>query len=258
MATMLLPTTGVSQTPAVPAPVTARTNAAPVPFGPGELLTYKVKWGIFSLGGGSLAVNGVETVRGRPSYALELRLRGGRLGLTVNDIQSSWMDIETLASRRFVQDIHEVNYKRFREYEIYPEEGRWEQNNGESGETMDPAPLDDIAFLYFVRSLPLETGDVYTLDRYFKAKANPIEIHVLRRDTVEVPAGVFETVVVQPIFESGGLFGDGGEAELHFTDDDRRILVYLKTKLSIGNLTLHLEEIQEGWKLQTAQADPPS
>ena len=93
-----------AQTPAVPAPVTASTTAAPVPFGPGERLIYKVKWGIFNLGTGRLSVEGIETVRGRPAYNLELRLVGGKLGLTVDDTQNSWLDVETLASRRFRQD----------------------------------------------------------------------------------------------------------------------------------------------------------
>ena len=143
-------------------------------------MTYKVKWGIFTLGWGSLSVRGIESIRGRRTYELELRLKGGRLGLTVDDTQNSWLDVETLASRRFRQDINEVNYKRFREYEIYPEEGRWEQDSGDTGETMDTAPLDDISFVYFVRTLPLEVGDVYTFDKYFKDSGNPVEIRVLR------------------------------------------------------------------------------
>jgi len=238
--------------------VTASTVAAPVPFGPGERLTYKVKWGIFTLGTGSLSVEAIESVRGRPSYHLNMRLDGGRLGLTVHDDFNSWLDVETLASRRFIQSIHEINRKRLWEYEIYPEEGRWERNHGQEGETMDVAPLDDVSFMFFVRTLPLLPGDVYTFDRYFKETGNPTELRVLRRETIEVPAGVFETVVVQPIIKTSGMFSDGGEAELYFTDDERRLLVYMKTNLSIGNLTLHLEEIEEGRKLATAQVEPPS
>ena len=123
---------------------------------------------------------------------------------------------------------------------------------------MDPAPLDDISFLYFVRTLPLEVGDVYTFDRYFKESGNPVEIRVLRRETVEVPAGVFEAIVVHPTFQTSGMFSDGGEAELFFTDDESRTLVYMKTKLSIGNLTLHLESAEQGRPLRTAQVAPHS
>ncbi len=258
LAASMVPGWAGAQATRIPAPVTVSRDIAPVPFGPGERFTYKVKWGIFSLGQGALTVDGIESVRGRAAYQLSMTLDGGRLGLTVKDDHDSWMDVETLSSLRFRQNIHEVNYKRLRQYEIYPDERRWVQDNGETGETMDDVPLDDISFVYFARTLPLKPGDVYTFDRYFKESGNPVELRVLRRETIEVPAGVFDTVVLRPTFQTSGMFSDGGEAELYFTDDERRILVYMKTKLSIGNLTLHLEDIQIGRPLASMPAAPSS
>ncbi len=72
-------------------------------------------------------------------------------------------------------------------------------------------------------------------------------LRVVRRDEVEVPAGVFKTIVVEPTIQTRGLFGKGGEAELHFSDDERRLLVYMRSKVPVlGSLTLHLREIREG------------
>ena len=102
-------------------------------------------------------------------------------------------------------------------------------------------PLDDVSVVYFARSLPLKVGDVYTIDRYFKAEANPIVLRVLRRESVTVPAGTFETVVVRPTIKTSGLFGEGGEAELFFSDDERHTLVQMRSKVPlIGSLSLHL------------------
>jgi hypothetical protein len=36
-----------------------------------------------------------------------------------------------------------------------------------------------VSVLFFARSLPLKVGDVYTIDRYFKADANPIVLRVV-------------------------------------------------------------------------------
>ncbi len=244
------------------APVTASLQPADVPFGPGERFNYKVKWGFLSLGGGSLSVVGVEEIRGVPSYRIQLRMKGGRLGLNVDDDFSSWLGVEDLASRRFIQDIDEVNYERLREYEIFPEERRWEQRNIEEeadaetnaviddqGETTNSAPLDEISFLYWVRTLPLEVGKSYTYNNYFKDRGNPVVLNVLRTETIEVPAGTFETIVVQPVIQSKGMFSEEGEAEVFFTNDAQRILVRLETKLSIGNLSLHLESVEHGRRL---------
>jgi hypothetical protein len=74
-------------------------------------------------------------------------------------------------------------------------------------------------------------------------------VRVLRKDRRETDAGTFNTIVVSPSFQSEGLFADGGNAELHFTDDERRILVYMKVDMPRvpGSLTLHLQSIQEGF-----------
>lgn len=236
---------------------------APVPFGPGEHLTYKVKWGLFNIGEGHLEVSQLDTVRGHPTYHLSMRMKGGKLGMSVDDHHQSWVDVRNLVSRRFIQDIDEVNYERLRHYEFYPEEMTYERVDlDEGGEMATPLPLDDIAFVYFTRTLPLNVGDTYTVPRYFKESGNPVVINVLRKEVKEVPAGTFNTIVVQPIIKTTGMFSEDGHAELYFTDDERRLLVYMKTDLSVGNLTLHLEKIEEGVSLnplvlqsKTAQTD---
>jgi len=226
-------------------------EATPVPFGIGEKLTYEVKMGAFGVGDGALEVAGVDTVRGRPSYHVTMRLDGSFLFASVHDFFQSWFDVRSLVSRRLHKKIHEVNYKDDREYEIYPEERRWERSDEEKGgEMLSSFPLDDLAFLYFVRTLDLEPGREYRFDRYFKEEGNPVVVRVTGRDTVEVPAGKFPTVVVRPTFRTEGMFREGGEAELHFTDDEEHHLVYMRVKIPVmRSLTLHLESIEEGQPL---------
>lgn len=222
--------------------------AAAVPFGPGEAMEYQVKLGIFSVGSGTMNVAGLDTVRGRSTYRLEWRVAGGIPLARIDDKFSSWLDTRTLVSRRFIQDIHEVDYERLRHYEFYPEERRYEMvEGGEGGPMPTSMPLDDISFVYYARTLPLEVGQTYSLNRYFKESGNPVVIRVLRRDRIEVPAGTFNTIVIQPIIQTDGLFGEGGEAEIHFSDDERRLLVYMRSKVPVmGSLTLHLRRIEEG------------
>ena len=223
-----------------------------VPFGPGERLVYKVKVGAFSVGEGSMSILGLDTVRGRTTYVGNLAIAGGLGPARVNDDFRSWFDVESLQSWRFIQDIHDLNYKSYRHYEMYPEERMWDrEDNDESGELGSSVPLDDVSFIYYIRTLPLRVGRTYTLNRYFKGEGNPVAVTVLRRDERETEAGTFNTIVVKPIIKTDGLFGEGGDAELHFTDDERRILVYLKSNIPKfpGSLTLHLKEIQEGLPL---------
>ncbi len=218
----------------------------PVPFGPGEEAIYQLKLGILSVGEGRLAVAGVDTVRGRATYRLEMGIAGG--GGLVDDKYQSWLDIQTLSSRRFIRDIHELNYDSRRVFEIYPEKRRWERADADQqGNSASTQVLDDLSWVYFIRTLPLVVGETYTFNRYFKEEGNPVQVKVLRKESKEVPAGRFNTIVVQPIIRTDGLFGEGGSAEIYLSDDEHRHIVYLRSEIPIvGSLTLHLREVRVG------------
>lgn len=230
------------------------TAPAAVPFGPGEVLEYDVRLGALGRRGrGHMEVVGLEPVRGYTTYHVTMSIEGGLLFAKVKDHYQSWFDVTNLVTRRFIQDVDEINYERYRHWELYPEERRFERaDNGVEGDLPTDLPLDDVSFLYFVRTLPLNVGDEYSFDRYFREGGNPVIIRVLRVDTVTVPAGTFETIVVRPIIQTKGLFSQGGEAELHFTNDERRLMVYMRSKVPlVGALSLHLSKITEGSPIQS-------
>jgi len=143
--------------------------AARVPFGPGEHLVYKVKVGILSVGYGYMSVLGIEDVRDNPTYRVEMGIQGGLGPLKVDDKYQSWIDVSTLQSWRFIQDINDIGYHSYRHYELFPERRTWErQDNDEFGTLGSALPMDDIAFIYYIRAMPLEVGKSYTINRYFK------------------------------------------------------------------------------------------
>jgi hypothetical protein len=237
------------------APVVAPVAA--VPFGPGERASYQVRVGLLGgVGNGVMEVVGVEEVRGHPTYNLRLTMQGGVPFYKVDTRFESWLDVAKLVSRRFEQDQKEGKYKRHRIFEFFPEERRWERaNTDQAGELPTDIPLDDVSFLYFVRTLPLEVGQTYTFPRYFREDGNPVILKVLRKEKVTVPVGTFETIVVQPIIKTSGLFGDGGRAEVYFTDDDQRILVQMKSRVPVlKSLNLVLESYVPGKQVAGAAA----
>lgn len=220
-------------------------SVAKLPFELGENLKYKVKAMIFNVGEGRMTVARIDTVHNVPAYAAEWHIRGGFLGYRIDSKFYSWMDTETLVSRRFLKDQHEGGRKRYREYDFFPEERRWHRLDYDTTATLPTSlPLDDVSFVYYARTLPLVVGETYTLNRYFKEEGNPVVIKVLRKDRRKVGAGEFNTIVVQPSIRTRGLFSEGGHAEIHFSDDERRLIVYMKVDLPVaGTLSLHLEEI---------------
>ena len=232
----------------------ASSVPAAVPFGVGERMTYKVRLGIVGeVGSGSLEVVDVDTLRGRQVYELRFRLQGGVAFAKVDDDFRSWMDTHSLFSRRFKQDQKEVRYERHRTIDFFPEERRWRTIDGKDAGTLATTePLDDVSFLFFLRTIPLEVGKTYSFNRYFKDDGNPVTVKVLRRQNVTIPEiGTFRTIVVQPIIKTKGLFSEGGKAELYFTDDDRRILVQLKSKVKVlKSLDMTLQRYEPGTRLR--------
>jgi hypothetical protein len=218
-----------------------------VPWAVGENLEYSVMLAGISSGAGLMRVEGTDSVRGHSAWRLHFHIKGSApLGLYhVDDTYDSWMDVESLNSLRFEQRLYEGGKRTNRNYDIYPSRSMFHREGIEELPSV-PDPLDDASFFFFVRTLPLAVDSVYRFDRYFDPKANPVIIKVLRKDTVDVPAGRFPAIVLQPSFNTNGLFSKDGHAEIWLSDDDRRILVQMKTHFSIISLELQLKKASFG------------
>jgi hypothetical protein len=223
------------ETSAPPAP----TSPMSVPFEVGERLTYEVRFGKLKVGEGVMELIDNESIRGRDTWHTRFRIRGGVPFYRVDDVLESWIDKEAFHSLRFVQDLEEGGRLRERRYEFFPDRKVFREGDGEEEPSVEN-PLDDGSFLYFIRTLPLEVGQTYTFNRYFRPDRNPVIVKVLGRERVKVPAGTYETLVLQPIIKSKGVFSEKGEARIWLTDDSERIMVQMKSKTKIGSLNLYL------------------
>jgi hypothetical protein len=227
-------------------------------FPPGETAVYDVTFGPIKVGRGQLRVEAVDTVAATPAYRVAFEIAGGPFFYKIDDRSVSWVAPEPLRSLRFEQILQEGDYRRHRRYSLdhdtrtYTRE-EWSDSLGvyvphpeERGVPMPEGALDEISFLYLLRSLPLEVGRTYRFDRYFEEEGNPVVLRVLRRERVRVPAGRFEVIVVRPIIRAGGMFGEDGQAEVYLTDDERRLIVMLRTKMRVGELSMYLKEYEPG------------
>jgi hypothetical protein len=233
----------------------ASAEAAPpvrAPFRVREVLRYDAFFGPVRVGRGSMAIVGVDTVRGHAAYHAVFRLRGGTPFYRMDDTFESWFDVRTLASRRFVK--HQREGRRLSEarFEIYPERRAYAEAWGDEAGAAGPeqpsveAPLDDASFLYFVRTVALEVGREYTFARYFKPDRNPVGVRVARRERVTVPAGAFDAVVLQPAINTTGLLARSRRTEVWLTDDARRLVLRVESHLPFGTVTLQLTGVDPG------------
>jgi hypothetical protein len=234
-------------TPAIaPAPTLAPVShvanvvAAPVPFAVGEELVFKATFGKIPAGTARMRVEGIDTIRGRLAYHVVFSLDGGIPFFRVHDRYESWIDIATLSSLRHTQSISEGRYHRNTTYEMFPERSEFQKNDEAPQPSVDN-PLDDGSFIYAVRALGLRVGDTVRNERYFQPAKNPVVLTGLREDTVTVGAGTYATIVIRPTIKTTGIFSENGEAQVWFTNDERRLPVQVKSKFSRFSLTLSLQ-----------------
>jgi hypothetical protein len=221
----------------------ASSSRAKVPFGVGERTEYEVRFGRLKVGNAHMEVVALEHLRGRPAWHTAFWVQGGNFLYRVNDVYESWIDAKTLSSLRFVQELEEGGKNTTRKFEIYPERAVFIQTNKKEWkeEKSVSNPLDDGSFLYFIRTIPLVVGQTYDFNRYFRPDRNPVRIKVLRKERIRVPAGAFDAIVLQPVIKTRGIFSENGHAEIWLSDDDRRIMLQLKSRLSFGSLNLFLK-----------------
>ena len=218
---------------------TRRFRADSMPWVAGERLEFRIKFGLFNVGTARLEVPGLDTIRGIPVWRGLFTIQGGVLGWDLVDTMQTWFGAGDMITRRFVHNSNENGRIRQRSYEFFPERGVYVTNHGDTLATV-LSPLDDASFFFYTRTLPLEVGRTYTIPRYFVRDRNPVVIRVLRKQTISVSAGRFDCIVVQPVFRSRGMFGEGGEAYIWFSDDAARIPVRIRGTMAVGTIDMSL------------------
>jgi len=221
----------------------AAATVTGVPFPVGERLTYGAKYGIFSVGTAVMEVMGIDTLRGIETVHMQFRISGGALWYHLDQTLESWVGRRDFLSRRFRSVQDERDRHRERSYEIFPDSGFYREAGRDTTFATVAQPLDDAAFLYWVRTLPFEIGKRYEYARYFRPDRNPVIIEVLGRERVSVAGKKWNAIVVRPKIPQGrGIFSEKSETRIWLSDDARRLVLAIQSNFSFGQVTLKLKE----------------
>ena len=234
------------------------TSGSAWSFASGETATYSVALGRFKLGEARLSVKDLEIIDGREVVRTSLQVEGGPPFFRIENDFSSWIDTGRFRSIRFERRVREGPRRLRDRYELDPVAGEftaeswseeldaYEPSVFEDGGPMPEDAIDEIAFLFLVRTLILEPGDESRMERYFKLQSNPIVVRVLGREEIRVPAGRFQTIVVEPIIPELEVFREDRKPRVWITDDERRIIVKVQTSALVGAVALNLTDYEAG------------
>ena len=237
--------TGTAPPPVPPAPKPVIHAAPAVLFPIGERLTFQAKYGLFSVGTAVMEVMGIDTVHRAETVHIRFRISGGALWYHLDQTIESWVGRYDFRSRRFSSIQDERDKHRERRYEIYPDSGFYREEGRDTTFATVLEPLDDAAFLYWIRTVPLEVGKRYEYARYFRPDRNPVIIEVLGRERVSVAGKKWRALVVRPKIPQGrGIFAEKSETRIWLSDDAQRLVLAIQSNFSFGQVTLKLKDYE--------------
>lgn len=210
--------------------------AAPTsyPFSVGETLRYEAKLGYFPVGTASVSVARMVKERGTNAFEFIMSGQGGPPGWRVAYDLNSRVGAAEFHSLRFHRRLVQAGKVDEHGYVIIPDSARYREE-GVPGDWVAPSePLDELAFLYFLRAAPLEVGKSYSLQRYFKTGYNPIGVRVVGREPVAMADGSNANCLAVEVTARGQTM------RVWFTDDKRRLPAQLELPLPFGSVVLTL------------------
>jgi hypothetical protein len=103
--------------------------------------------------------------------------------------------------------------------------------------------------MYFIRTMTLAPGDTVFIDNHSDGKLFPLKVVVHGREKINIKAGKFTCLVVEPFLKTPALFQQKGRVVVHMTDDARKIPVMMTSQLyvkafKLGAVVAELEKME--------------
>ncbi|MBN1449140.1 MAG: DUF3108 domain-containing protein [Bacteroidetes bacterium] len=215
-------------------------------FDVGEELIYDVNYGFITAGQAKMAIPRYSWQKGRKCYHVQFLVKSKPFFdsfYRVRDRYESHIDAEGLFPWKFIQQIREGGYKRDFSARF---DHSTERAYTTEGEYPVPAYTHDVvSAFYFMRTYDygsMRKGQKVELQNFYKDSTYTLTVVYHGKETVDVEAGRFRTIILEPIMEEGGLFKASGRILVWLTDDDRRIPVQVDAEIPIGSITSELIE----------------
>jgi Protein of unknown function (DUF3108) len=214
-----------------------------LPFAVGEKLTYEVRVANGSkVGTATMWIEGPVDVRGTSTYLLRFDSKIRIALIPAASRSSSWFDPVRGSSLRFFK--HEQNplTRHNESVDFYPDQKEWKSANGETGQSPSSTPLDELSFMYFIRTLPMTPGATYRFDRHFDAARSPTRVSVIRREVIPTAMGELRVFLVEMRVRDPRHYKGDGVIRIHLTEDDCRLPARIESTMPmVGTAVLSID-----------------
>jgi hypothetical protein len=247
------PAPAASPAPASAAVVTAPIAPAIAKPGPeyhfpiGQTYVYSGVWRIFNAGTATLRMeqaggeNRVVGVASATSAAAVL--------FHVFDRYESFFDPATFCSHSTSRAVEEgsrrvqtnITFDYARGKAMREQKNLKKQDSRREEHNIPACVTDVLTGIYYMASLPLQPGHTYSFPLNDGGETINVTAHAEAREQIKTPAGVFNTIRVQP--EASGILKNKGNIWIWYSDDAARVPVQARVHLYWGTLTFTLQRI---------------
>ncbi|MCD8483793.1 MAG: DUF3108 domain-containing protein [Verrucomicrobia bacterium] len=226
-----------------------------LPFIDGEVLHYRIGWGLFEVGTAELSLRKTEW-QGEPAWQMNITTRTNTFADTfykVRNSTTSWLDSQ------FTRTLHYENIqnegKRERDVLV---EFRWNENLTRYTDRLAeddeqdwipvlPGSFDPLAITYFVRSLPLAVGDQFLIATTTGREqfVSTVTVEALERRRFRHMGRMEAFRLVPEIKDVGGVFRRSSRASIYFwfSADERRLPLRMESSVAVGRFWAELHSV---------------
>ncbi|MFN5418699.1 MAG: DUF3108 domain-containing protein [Flavobacteriia bacterium] len=219
-------------------------------FKVGEKLTYRVTYGFVDAGEAVMEVKSTtKKVNGREM--LHFKGTGRTLGgfnavYKVHDVYESYADKKGVFPWLFVRRVNEGGYKVEQDYTF--KHDKLKVNIGKDKEVKIPLAIQDmVSSFYYARTLDfkkMKKNDVMEFKCFMDGEIWPLKIKYVGDEVIHIRKGKFNCMKFIPVVQKGRYFKSPDDLNFWITKDENRIPIYVKAKIPVGTVKLHLT----GWE----------
>lgn len=214
-----------------------------------QTLSFTVDWRVFTAG---TAVFHLETVNDQLKVSATANTGGAvHMLFPVVDTFQSGFDTKTGCSTGFSKQIAEGRRKIASELTFDYAKGKQLQHErnlvkgtATQKEANIPACVTEVlSAIFYAQSQPMVVGQTVDFPLADSMRTVTVSMKVESKEEIKTPAGVFQTVKVEPMADEG-IVKNRGHIWVWYTDDARHIPVQIQAKLFWGTITFHLQTLE--------------
>ncbi|MEO5977238.1 MAG: DUF3108 domain-containing protein [Chryseolinea sp.] len=227
-------------------------------FRRGEMIKFKMTYGIFTVGKGSVTIHPkYHKINDRDCFKIDVAGRTVGMVDWVADVDDRWgayIDTAAIVPQQFYRFIREGRYKKdeWTNFDHINHKIEVKTLDNKTGKLKEPnyfdAPLqvrDMVAGFLYLRNMDLsktKIGDTISVKGFFEDEFYNFRIVYNGKETIRVKAGKIRALVFKPVMPKNKVFDGENSVRAWFSDDKNRIPIKIDAEMFIGSAGVELTE----------------